>query len=244
MKRTLLIIAMMTLTVSLAAGQSLTRGYDLKSSTVFGAKGQWIVGGNCRYSSSDWSDGKILVLEGIDATGYSLSVSPSVAYLISDNVAVGLRASYGRYLTKVDYAGMSFQDVDIVVDDYYSLSHKGSLQAFIRPYIPVGTSGRIALFAEIGASASLGQAKVTDGHTDDVKGTWQRSFSWAAGVYPGATAFITDRLAVELNVGLFGFDSAKTHQVHNQVDTGDRSSFAAHFMVDVTSLSIGLSLYL
>ena len=244
MKRILATSILLAAWAICATGQSKTRGYDLKSPTIFASKGTWMVGGNCNYSSTDYDNGRILVLEGIDAMGYSLSVRPAVAYMVRDNVAVGLRGSYGRSLTKVDYAGMSFEDVDIVIDDYYSLSHKGSIQAFIRPYIPIGTGGRLALFAEIGASASLGQGKVTDGHSDEVIGTWQHSFSWAAGVYPGVTAFITDRLAVELNVGLFGFDSAHVNQTHNQVSEGSRNSFAAHFMVDVTSLSIGLSLYL
>lgn len=242
-KNILMTILLMLTACSLASGQ-MKRGYDFDSPVIFASKGMNMLSCSARYSSTTFDHGQLLVVEGIDSESYSFSATPCYARMIRDNVAAGVRVSYRRGLVKVDEAGVDIEDVSINVDDYYLLSHKGSMGAFLRPYIPIGQSGRCALFAEIGAYGSYGQAKNTDGHTDVRTGTWQRSFSWEAGIYPGATAFITDRLAVELNVGLFGFSGSHTHQVHNQVDTGKRDNFGAHFMVDVTSLAVGLSLYL
>lgn len=243
LKRTFISFILILASCYLACGQ-IVRGYDLDSKVIFAAKGTHLLSCGARYSSTNFSQGQMLVVEGIDSDSYTFSVAPCYAVMIRDNVAAGVRMSYRRGLVKIDEAGVDVEDVSINVDDYYLLGHKGSFEAFLRPYIPIGQSGRCALFAEIGASGAMGQSKNTDGHADIMKGTWQKSFSWEAGIYPGMTAFITDRLAVELNVGLFGFSGSKTQQIHNQVDEGKRSNFGAHFMVDVTSLAVGLSLYL
>lgn len=244
MKRSLLTAILLMAAGLMASGQKSNRGYDLDSKVIFAAKGTDMIGCGARYSATTYSDGRMLVVEDIDSENYTLSLSPRYAIMVRDNVAVGVRMSYRRGLVKIDDAGVNVEDVSINVDDYYLLSHKAGFGMFLRPYIPIGQTGRCALFAEIGASLGYGQAKNTDGGTAVLTGTWQKSFSWEAGIYPGVTAFITDRLAVELNVGIFGFDGSRTHQVHNQVDEGSRGNFGAHFMVDVTSLSVGLSLYL
>lgn len=244
LKRPLLTAFLVLAVCHAAEGQKLNRGYDLHSKVIFAAKGTDMIGCGARYSTTTYADGKMLVVEGIDSESYTFSTTPCYAVMIRDNVAAGIRASYRRGLVKIDDASVNVEDVSVTVDDYYFLHHKAGVGMFLRPYIPIGQSGRCALFAEIGASLGYGQAKNTDGRTEVLAGTWQKSFSWEAGVYPGATAFITDRLAVELNVGIFGFNGSRTHQVHNQVDKGERGDFGAHFMVDVTSLSVGLSLYL
>jgi len=243
LKKTI-ITALIMLTACLTARGQMTRGYDINSPVIFAPQGMHMLSCSARYSSTTYSQGQFIVVEGIDSESYSFSASPCYAVMIRDNVAAGVRASYRRGLVKVDEAGLDIEDVSINIDDYYLLSHKGSIGAFLRPYIPIGQSGRCALFAEIGAYGSYGQAKNSDGHTEVPTGTWQKSFSWEAGIYPGMTAFITNHLAVELNVGLFGFSGSRTHQVHNQVEKGERGNFGAHFMVDVTSLAVGLSLYL
>lgn len=244
LKRTLITVLLVLSASSVADAQKMNRGYDLDSKIIFAAKDMHMLSCGARYSSTTYSSGQLIVVEGIDSESYTFSATPCYARLIRDNVAAGVRATYRRGLVKIDEASMNVEDVSINVDDYYLLSHKGTVGAFLRPYIPIGQSGRCALFAEIGAYGSYGQSKNTDGHNDVLTGTWQRSFHWEAGIYPGATAFITNHLAVELNVGLFGFSGSRTHQIHNQVATGERGNFGAHFMVDVTSVAVGLSLYL
>ncbi len=220
------------------------RGYDLRSSTVFAARGTFLTGGTAGYSSSTYDHGQLLVFEGIEAETYSLSLKPCFAYMIRDNVAAGFRPSYKRSLVKIDEGGMSVADVDIAVDDYYLLSHKGGLELFVRPYIPISGVGRIAMFAELGASGFMSESKNSDGHKDPVVGTWQRSFGWEAGVHPGISAFITNHLAIELGMGLFGFSGTRTNQIHNQVGHGERGGFGAHFMVDLSSINVGVMMYL
>lgn len=238
-----ILMAMAAMLSTAAWGQEWTRGFDIKSPTVVAAKGTWMIGGNARYSTTTYTDGQIAIVEGVNSDSYSTSLTPSIAYLVADNFAVGVRGSYTRGLIKVDSASMGFGEVSIEVDDYYSLSHSGSAMLFARPFIPMGPSGRFSMFIDIAAGFRRGQAKVSDGHTGFTAGTWQQSFAWTAGVYPGLSAFISDHVALEFQLGMLGFDSSKVRQVHNQVNEGTRSSFSAHYMADVTSLAIGLTMY-
>jgi hypothetical protein len=62
-------------------------------------------------------------------------------------------------------------------------------------------------------------------------------------VDPGIVAFLTDRLSVELNVGIFGVSYKWKDQVRNQVSNGDSDSTSAGFMLNLLSLGVGLSYY-
>lgn len=227
-----------------ACGQELKRGFELKSPTVYVAKGSWIAGGNARYSCTSYADGRIAVVGDVNSDSYTAALTPSIAYCINDNFALGLRGSYTRSLLKIDSAQMSFGELSLAVDDYYSLSHSGSLMLFCRPYMPMGQSGRFAMFVDVAAGIKRGQAKVSDGHSGFTAGTWQQSSSWSVGVYPGLSAFLGKRVALEFQIGMLGFDSTKLGQVHNQVSEGTRSSFSATYMADLTSLALGVTICL
>jgi hypothetical protein len=56
-------------------------------------------------------------------------------------------------------------------------------------------------------------------------------------------AFLTERLALEVNIGVFGVNYTWNNQVHNQVDHGNTDSISAGFMVNLLSLGVGLSYY-
>ena len=56
-------------------------------------------------------------------------------------------------------------------------------------------------------------------------------------------AFLTDKLALEFNVGLFGVSYGWKKQISNQVMTGSTDLTSAGFMVNILSLGVGLSYY-
>jgi hypothetical protein len=56
-------------------------------------------------------------------------------------------------------------------------------------------------------------------------------------------AFLSESLAVELNVGIFGVNYSWNDQLRNQVIGGHSDSTSAGFMVNLLSLGVGLSYY-
>ena len=65
------------------------RGFT--SDTNFVPKGQWIFGGTASYSTHHNADYKLAIIDGIDSEGYTVKVSPMIAYAPWKNMAVGVR---------------------------------------------------------------------------------------------------------------------------------------------------------
>lgn len=65
---------------------------------VFVPRGQWIFGGTASYTTHRNKDYKLLIIDGINSDGYSVSVSPMLAYAPYKNMAVGIRFGYDRSL--------------------------------------------------------------------------------------------------------------------------------------------------
>ena len=225
-----------------ARAQRYDRGIDIKSST-FVEKGTWMVGGSVAYSTHSNTDYQFLIIEDINSLGYRFSVSPLFCYMVRDNMGVGMRFAYGRNLLKVDSASVSIDQIGINVKDYYSLSHDFTAMALWRNYIPLGNSRRFALFNEMQLSYGTGQAKLIDNHGASLVGTYEKTKSVSLGLNPGMMAFVNDHLAVEVNVGMLGLKYSNVDQVHNQVDTGDRTTTQINFKVNILAIGFGASYY-
>ena len=57
-------------------------------------------------------------------------------------------------------------------------------------------------------------------------------------------AFITNNMALEINVGMLGIGYSKTQQIHNQIATGETSSSMMNFKVNILSIGMGIAFYL
>ena len=85
---------------------------------------------------------------------------------------------------------------------------------------------------------------VLRGSGDALTGTFERSFNLKIGIAPGLMAFINDYTAIEVNVGVLGFNYSHVKQTTDQVYTGKRSQNLANFKVNIFSLGLGLAFYL
>lgn len=209
-------------------------------------KGQWVFGGTASYSTHDNSSYKLLILEDVSSMGYTVKVSPLVAYAVADNMAVGGRFNYNRTFLKIDSASLSFGDEEtgthISTDFYYALQHSYSVGAVWRYYIPLGRNKRFALFNEVQLSLGGSQAKFA---TDSpVRGTFSKSLDVGLGVNPGIIAFASNVMAVEVSVGMMGINYSHTKQVHNQVATGKSNMSFMNFSVNLLSIGLGVSFYM
>jgi hypothetical protein len=163
--------------------------------------------------------------------------------MFKDNMGAGIRFSYGRSMLDLESADLSVAQITMSARDCYQIQHKFNAYAVYRAYIPFGNSKRVAMFADLLFGGSYKQGKTFNAGGEYVVGTYSQNYSLELAVEPGLVAFLTDRLAVELNVGIFGINYSWTNQLRNQVTAGHSDSTSAGFMVNLLSLGVGLSYY-
>jgi len=243
MRRFIIIFAMLFLGAMSAEAQHYDRGYESTPSSPFLKKGTWMAGGTARYSQHINDDYNFLVINDINSKGYNISVNPKLLYLFRDNMGVGLRFSYDRSMLDLASADLSVSDISMGAKDCYQIQHKYSIHGVYRAYIPLAGAKRIAMFADVLLGGSFKQGKAFNANGPYADGTYTQAYTLELAVDPGIIAFLTDRLAIELNVGVFGVSYSWMNQIHNQVDNGYTDSTSAGFMVNLLSLGVGLSYY-
>ena len=243
MRRLLFIFSMLFLGAVSAEAQHYDRGYEAVPSSPFITKGTWSVGGTAKYSQHINDNYNLLVISDINSTGFNLSANPKVMYAIKDNMAVGLEFSYGRSMLDLASADLGVATLEMSAADCYQIQHKYSAYGVLRAYIPFGNSKRVAMFADLHLGGSFKQGKAFNAGGEYVTGTYNEAYAIQLGVDPGFIAFLTDRLAVELNVGVFGVNYSWQNQIHNQVEHGNSQSASAGFMVNLLALGVGVSYY-
>ncbi len=227
-----------------AGAQKYDRGYDTSHQSVFAPKGTFMVGGNARFSYNSMNNYSVLVIDGINYSGYTISATPTFLYMIRDNIAVGASLSYRRSLIDLESASLSVSEINMSVKDYNRLSQRFGAAAAFRPFIPLGSSGRFSMFAQVELGGSLGKVRNTAEESGETKGSFTNQYKLYVGVNPGVTALLNNHLALELSVGVLGFNYAWTDQIHNQVSRGSSSNSNASFMLNLASIAVGLAYYL
>ena len=223
------------------------RGFS--TDECFVPKGQWIFGGTASYSMHQNDNYKFLVVDNIDSDGYTVNVSPMVAYAVGKNMAVGVRFGYGRTLLALDNASVSVSGNDFSVDYFHRIKHSYTGTIFWRPYIPLGYSNRFAVYAEVQLNVSGGQSKVVaeNGVIDGIQnyaGSYSNNFGASISLQPGIVAFVTNSTALELSIGVFGIGVDRVTQLKNQVEEGEFMSSNMNFKLNFLSVGFGVSFYL
>ena len=223
------------------------RGFS--TDECFVPKGQWIFGGTASYSMHKNDNYKFLVVDDINSDGYTVNVSPMLAYAVGKNMALGVRFGYGRTLLALDNASVSVSGNDFNVDYFHRIKHSYTGTIFWRPYIPLGYSNRFAVFAEVQLSMSGGQSKVVaeNGVIDGMQnyaGTYSKNFGASISLQPGIVAFVTNSTALELSIGVFGIGVDHVTQLKNQVEEGEFTSSNMNFKLNFLSVGFGVSFYL
>ncbi len=208
-------------------------------------KGQWMVGGTISYSEHDMDNLNILVLKDMEGKGYSFGISPYAGYFIRDNMAVGMRYSYNR--TYYDLGNLSLdlgEDFNIKLDKLYLLEHKYEVGAFLRTYMPVGRSKIFGFFNDVRLTYGYSCGKNSTGSGSEYDGTYETANSLQIGFAPGLTAFVTNWSAVEVSMGVMGYNVKWVNQKTNQIETGSRRTASASFKINLFSINIGMTFYL
>ncbi len=213
---------------------------------MFVPKGQWIVGSTASYSTHINSNYSFLIIENISSDGYTVGVSPIVAYAVKDNLTVGARFEYGRSLLRVDTANITIGDddtgIEVAVNDIYSITQSYHGMATLRQYIPLGENKRFTLFTEfrLGVGGSVSKYAFDS----PVQGTYAKSIDASISVVPGIVAFATNNVAFEVTVGALGASFSHIDQIQNQIYEGSVNSSQMSFMINLFSIGLGVAFYL
>ncbi len=214
-------------------------------SVVFVPKGQWITGLSVSYSQSNQKNYQFLVLQGVSGDTYSFKLSPMVMYAFKNDVAAGIKFGYNRNLTKLENAEIAFSpDMNFDVDHLYRLAHSYYGMGVLRNYFSLGKSKRFGLFTEVQLELGGGQAKLMTGMGDDLTGNYERNFNLGIGLAPGMAVFLNNFAALEVNVGVLGFDYNHTRTITDQIYIANRNTKSAIFRVNLFSITFGVAFYL
>lgn len=217
---------------------------DIEQS-VFVPKGQWITGVSVSYSVSDQNHYQFLVFENINGDTYTFKLSPMLMYAFRDNMTAGGRFAYSRSRTSIDGASVVLgSDTNYDIDNLFSISQSYEGTAAFRNYINLGSSTRFGLFNECQFQLGGGQSKLVNGSGDALTGTYERNFSLNIGLSPGLVMFLNNYSAIEVNVGVLGFNYSHTKSITDQIYVANRSTKSANFKINLFSIMFGATFYL
>lgn len=212
---------------------------------TFVPKGQWITGVSVSYSQSDQDNYQFFIIEDLKGDSYTFKVSPTLMYAFADNLAAGGRFAYQRTRTRLDEAKIKIDsETTNEVKNLYSISHTYSGMGVFRNYISFGSSTRFGMFSDVQLQISGGQSKLSKGEGNDFTGTYQRTFAADLGVAPGFVMFLSNYSALEVNVGVLGFNYTHTRSVTDQIYVANVTHSSARFRVNLFSITFGVMFYL
>lgn len=223
------------------------------SRSVFIPKGT--VGAGVSFSYNNYSIGNstddagyamlFSLFQDIHGNMMSFGVAPYASYFIADNLSVGVRFDYDRSSLGLGNANISLGDAmsfNLNNFHYFKQSYTGSVT--LRNYMPIADSRRFALFTEVRATGGYAQSETYKFDEGAKSGTYQDIYQFELGLVPGITAFVTNEVAVEVSIGLLGFNYQKVEQVTNQVERSEMENSGANFKINLFSIGFGMSFYI
>ncbi|MDE6134481.1 MAG: hypothetical protein K2F79_02785 [Muribaculaceae bacterium] len=241
-----MIIILLALTAFIAPGAAAQEQFHRKLEQVsFVPKGAWITGVSVSYSQSDQDNYQFLIVEDISGDTYSFKVSPTLMFCFKDNLAAGGRFSYERQRMRLNSADVILDsETDYDIGSLYSISHNFYGTAVFRTYISLGRSTRFGLFNEVQLQMGGGQSKIISGSGNSLTGTYETNFKMNVGLAPGLSVFLNNYSAIEVNVGVLGFNYNKTRSTTDRIYVANRHHQSANFNINLFSITFGVVLYL
>ena len=212
---------------------------------TFISKGSWMGGGTFSFSDYENDNLNILVFKDIDGDGYSFSVSPFAGYFFRNDMMIGVRLNYKRSHFDLESFELNLgEDFNISLDNLYWLEQTFEASGIYRTYMSVGRSKVFGLFNEVRLTYAYSSGKNSTGTGTEYDGTHQTAHSLCLGIAPGLTAFVTNRSAVEVSLGVMGYGMKWVDQTTNQVESGKKRSLSGNFRINLFSINIGMTFYL
>ncbi len=240
------------------------RGLAFDTRTPSMPKGMWVAGISGGYSQHDNRDYGVFILDALNSRGNTLTVSPMVHYVFANNQSIGLRFQYRRSL--FDMADAEFHltpELATMLFGDTGLKYRHESDNFMgfvsyRYYVGLGASKRFLFFNEVQAGIGGGSGREDSGATaagDFKRTTHQKTLNFRLGFSPGATVFVTNSMAIELQIGLLGYEFQKLTQkastaatTPDEIDAlprpGSRTTHNVSARFDLLSINFGATFYL
>lgn len=227
---------------SISAQEHFSRNLEQRT---FISKGQWVTGMSISFSQSKQDNYQFLVVEGLDGDTYSFKASPMVCYIFKDDLGVGGKISYQRNRIKLDNADIVVgEDTNFSNENLYSISQGFSGMGIFRNYMNLGRSRRFGIYNEVQLKFGYTESKISNGTGTDFTGTFARTYDVGLAVAPGMIVFLNNYSALELNVGILGFNYGYTKQITDQVKVSKLHTKTANLQLNLFSISFGVAFYL
>ncbi len=248
----------------LSRRERFDRGLAFDTKTPSMPKGMWVAGISGGWSSHDNSDYDILILNGINSRGHSFHVGPMVHYVFANNQSIGVRFQYRNNRFDLDGVGFNITpELNTMLfgeDGLHYRYNNSTYMGFVsyRYYVGVGGSKRLLIFNEVQAGFGTGRQREDAGLTDAGgynRSVYQKSVHFRLGFAPGATFFVTNAMAIELQIGLLGYEYKNLTQKKYTAATtpdeigalpasGSRKTNEISAKFDFLSIAFGTTFYL
>lgn len=239
---TILVLVIISASGAVKAQVEFKRGLEQVS---FIPKGQWITGVSVSFSQSSQDNYQFLIVEDISGDAYTFKVSPMLMYCFKDDMCAGGKMAYSRTRTRLDQARVVIDsETDYSMDNLYQISQNYSAMACFRNYFSLGRSRRFGFFNEVQLKVGGGESKLINGRGQDLTGTFERSWDINIGLAPGLIMFLNNYSAIEVNVGVLGFNYSHTKATTDQIYVASRHSKQANFNINLFSITFGVTFYL
>ena len=227
---------------SISAQEHFSRNLEQRT---FVPKGQWVTGMSVSFSQSKQDNYQFLVIEGLNGDTYSFKASPMVCYIFKNDLGVGGKISYQRNRIKLDNADIVVgEDTSFSNENLYSISQGFSGMGIFRNYMNLGRSKRFGIYNEVQLKFGYTESKISNGTGTDFTGTFARTYDVGLAVAPGMIVFLNNYTAIELNVGILGFNYGYTKQITDQVKVSKLHTKTANLQLNLFSISFGVAFYL
>ena len=222
---------------------------EINSGSVFGYKGEYMLGLTASYGTLSSEDSNMWVyLDNINVDGAITTVKPFFGYFYRDNRCIGVRLGY-QYLD----GNLGNLDLDLGEQNDISLSLSGmqlknssfSVAAFHRSYVALDNKGQFGLFAEIEGSAQFGNGEFMNGSGEQPKFTKSDNLKLELGFSPGVAVYIFPSVCATVSIGLGGVKYTSIKQFDDAGNKiGTRHASKMQFRLNVADINFGMTLHL
>ena len=130
------------------------------------------------------------------------------------------------------------------VKDLYYLQHSYETSAFVRSYLPIGSSKIFGLFGEFQLNYTFSEGKNSTGTGEMITAVYERIHNLELGLAGGMAVFLTNNVAAEVMLNVGGYRVRWGRQNTNNMEKGSITNSDANFRVNLFSIKFGVTYYL
>lgn len=229
----------------ISPADSLEGSGRVLSQRLFISRGELGTGMQFSYLGFSSQDSELMMLlQNLDAYGRTFSVSPVFSYAVRDNKAVGMKLKYSKTDAGVSEADMSLLSDDLSMKVENIQAHSNSIQTsvFYRSYIGLDSKGRFGLFSDI--SLSYSHSRTSFSYDTESLGSHTLGNRLKLGIHPGLEVFVMNNVSTHFSIGIGGVSYTNSKYFKDNVFVGRRNVSGAKFLLDISDISMGLTIHI